>query len=563
MFFNSSNSREKGNLNKFSSFASLNFNLTSNKLRDLLTWEPKVHLKQPLLNLHPSLITHALNANKLIVDYMDNDIIDTGKTSVSEISNLDIERVASLVSLGCQVSNQEIRDEIYCQLIKQTTGNISRTSCLRGYQLILSCLAGFSPSQELTPFLSSHLHVGCFGGALISRRIVRLAESCLRALKMVNILGSRSWGLTRSEIITIISETNGISMKVWFTKNQGIDIIVDSWTTIKELTITACDKLGIDCSPIMTLCLISTSSDEQLEAKSASCRGVLNTAFNHLYRHYIKVQPPPSEVTKCQLDSLFGAEKRRETFDLSGKVGRALDNFLQIYDLSQLEISSGHYLNSSEYCMEQAHARKQSSNFNFRQCLSSTFRIMLRDKKNAIPMKTENEVVLKMQLVIWIFPHLGFYESPNSEVKANTSDYCKLFQCDYNEVKVYRDKWAEKPIVIFDEISTRLCNECHVTERKSRNRICWPRNMVARNVLFAQLTDVIADRRQEPVEDIDILRMAALIFAEQHQVIRSGAITVIPTIIVLNFVNYSSGEPWMSTRMPFSNQDERNSEMFF
>jgi hypothetical protein len=290
---------------------------------------------------------------------------------------------------------------------------------------------------------------------------------------------------------------------------------------------------------------------------------VLNTAFNHLYRHYIKVQPPASEVTKCQLDSLFGAEKRRETFDLSGKVGRALDNFLQIYDLSQLEISSGHYLNSSEYCMEQAHARKQSSNFNFRQCLSSTFRIMLRDKKNAIPMKTENEVVLKMQLVIWIFPHLGFYESPNSEVKANTSDYCKLFQCDYNEVKVYRDKWAEKPIVIFDEISTRLCNECHVTERKSRNRICWPRNMVARNVLFAQLTDVIADRRQEPVEDIDILRMAALIFAEQHQVIRSGAITVIPTIIVLNFVNYSSGEPWMSTRMPFSNQDERNSEMFF
>jgi MyTH4 domain len=524
MFFNGSNSREKGNFNKFSSFASLNFNLTRNKLRDLLTWEPKMYLKQPLLNLHPSLITHALNANKIIVDYTDSDTIDTGKTSVSEISNLDIERVSNLVSLGCEVSSQEVRDEIYCQLIKQTTGNMNRTSYLRGYQLILSCLAAFSPSQELTPFLSSHLHVGCLGGAVISRQIVRLAESCLRALKMVKILGSRSWGLTRSEIVTIISETSGISMKVWFSKSQGIDIIVDSWTTIKELTIAACDKLGIDCSPIMTLCLISTSPDEQLEANSASCRGVLNTAYNHLYRHYIKLKDPVGDVIKCPMNALFGVEKRRETFDLSGKVGRALDDFLQILDLSQLEISSGYYLNISEYCVEQAHARKPPSNFNFLQCLSSTCSIMLREKKHAIPEKTDDEVVLRMHLVIWIFPHVGFYESPNSEVKVNTSGHCKLFQCDYDAIKIYRDKWAEKSIVIFDEFSTRLCDECHISERESttRNRICWPLNMVARNVLFAQLTDVIADKRPEHIEDIDTLRMIALKFAEQHQVIRSG-----------------------------------------
>lgn len=531
MFFNSSNSRENGNLNNFTSFASINYNLKRNKLSDLLTWEPKSQLKQPLLNLHPSLTAHALNANKLIIEFMNSGTIGTERVNISEVSDLDIERVSSLVNLGCQISNEEIKDEIYCQLIKQTTGNINRTSCLRGYQLILSCLAGFSPSQVLTPFLLSHLHVGCFGGALLSRRIVKVAESCLRALKVVNILGSRTWGLTRSEIRTIITESSGIYMKVWFSKNQSIDIVVDSWTTIKELTVAACDKLGIDCSQIMTLCLISTSPDEHLEAKSASCRGVLDTAFNHLYRHYTKLQPRVDGAVKWQLDSLFRVVQRRETFNLSAKVRRALDNILQIYDLRQLEISSGYYLNASEHCTDQVHARKRSSTFNFRQCLSSSLRIMHREKRSTTSV---DEVVLKMKLVIWIFPDVGFYESPSSDVKATMSDHCKLFQRDYDEVKVYRDKWADKPSVIFDEFSTRLCDECHVTEREStmRNRICWPSNVVARNVLFAQLTDIIADKEQEPVEDTDILRMAALIFAEQHQVIRPIVSAFVFTIIV-------------------------------
>lgn len=534
MFFNSSNSRENGHLNNFTSFASLNYNLKSNKLIDLLTWEPKSPLKQPLLNLHPSLIAHALNANKLIIEYMNSDTIGREKMRVSDVSNLDIERVSSLVNLGCQTSNEEIKDEIYCQLIKQTTGNINRTSCLRGYQLILSCLAGFSPSQELTPFLLSHLHVGCFGGALLSRRIVKTAESCLRALKVVNILGSRSWGLTRSEIITIITESSGIYMKVWFSKNQSIDIIVDSWTTIKELTVAACDKLGIDCSQVMTLCLISTSPDEHLEAKSASCRGVMDAAFNHLYRHYIKLQPRVDGVVKWQLDSLFRGAQSRETLNLSAKVRRALDNFLQIYDLSQLEISSGYYLNTLEHCTNQVRARDRFSTFKFRQCLSSTLRIMHGEKKYTLSVQADKEVVLKMQLVIWIFPDVGIYELPSSDVKGTMSDHCKLFQRDYDQVKVYRDKWADKPFVIFDEFSTRLCDECHVTEREStmRNRICWPSNVVARNVLFAQLTDIIADKGQEPVEDIDILRMAALIFAEQHQVIRPIVSAFVFTIVV-------------------------------
>ena len=519
MHFSSSNSRGNGNFNNFSSFASINFNLSKSKLSDLVTWEPKLQLKQPLLNLHPSLIIEALNANRLIVHFMESDATSE-QISASEIPNLDVERVSSLVKLGCQVSSEEIKDEIYCQLMKQTTRNFNRTSCLRGYQLILSCLAGFAPSQKLEPLLQYHLQVGCLGGALLSRRIVRLAESCIRALKMIKILGSRTWGLTRSEIITIISESNGLSIKVWFSKSQTIDIMVDSWTTVKELTAAVCDKLGIDCSSIMTLCLTSTSSDGQFEANSASCRGVLNTAFNHLHRHYVKLKPRASDlVIKWQLDSPFGRRKGTETLNLSARVERALDSCLQVHVLGQLEIPRGFYLNTSEHGTEQIHAARRMPKFDLRLCLSSTFHLMKRTKKPSIPFKAADEVVLKMQLVIWIFPQRGFYESSKTEMKTSMTDHCKLIQRDYEEVKVYHDKWAEKPIAIFDETSTRLFYECHIAEGEAsmRNRICWPSNGAARKVLYAQLTDVTADRRQVPVEDIEILRMTALILAE-HQV---------------------------------------------
>ena len=66
------------------------------------------------------------------------------------------------VSLGYEVvlvgvNERVMRDEILCQLIKQTTENRNQASLLLGLKLLYLCLSTFAPSPALSPFILSHL----------------------------------------------------------------------------------------------------------------------------------------------------------------------------------------------------------------------------------------------------------------------------------------------------------------------------------------------------------------------------------------------------------------------
>ncbi|ETO03605.1 hypothetical protein RFI_33797, partial [Reticulomyxa filosa] len=50
-------------------------------------------------------------------------------------------------------SEQELRNEIYCQLIKQLTNNPKNQSITRGWNAMILCLYTFPPSQELENYL--------------------------------------------------------------------------------------------------------------------------------------------------------------------------------------------------------------------------------------------------------------------------------------------------------------------------------------------------------------------------------------------------------------------------
>ena len=62
----------------------------------------------------------------------------------------------------------QLRDELYMQLVKQTTMNPNQTSLLFGWELMTNCLSFFPPSQKLFPFLVeyifSHLTTDSNGG---------------------------------------------------------------------------------------------------------------------------------------------------------------------------------------------------------------------------------------------------------------------------------------------------------------------------------------------------------------------------------------------------------------
>jgi hypothetical protein len=103
--------------------------------------------------------------------------------------------IQDLVQMG--IDNNGIRDEIYCQLIKQTTNNPKKESNLRGWEILVYICGSFSPSGELIPTLYSHIESGLTSG---DSDIVKYATMCQERNKEVCEKGSRMYAPSTDEI---------------------------------------------------------------------------------------------------------------------------------------------------------------------------------------------------------------------------------------------------------------------------------------------------------------------------------------------------------------------------
>ncbi|KAJ8011282.1 hypothetical protein DPEC_G00056530 [Dallia pectoralis] len=83
-------------------------------------------------------------------------LIGEGRTLDRPMS--DLEKLHTIV--GYALSRPDIRDEIYCQIIKQLVNNKNQTSSLRGWVLMSICLGIFPPTELLMQYLESFLEVG-------------------------------------------------------------------------------------------------------------------------------------------------------------------------------------------------------------------------------------------------------------------------------------------------------------------------------------------------------------------------------------------------------------------
>jgi hypothetical protein len=171
--------------------------------------------------------------------------------------------VQELITLG--IENPPLRDEIYCQLIKQTTVNPKIDSLHNGWHLINLCVGCFLPSQEFIQFLSDYItemstSVVDIGSAEIATRaLARLREISVKetrkyppceleisavrvSIKKIVIFGSLSFSAEFSFLET--QNNNPFITKIFLLDGTIKSIHVTSTTTIKEATQDLNGKYG-------------------------------------------------------------------------------------------------------------------------------------------------------------------------------------------------------------------------------------------------------------------------------------------------------------------------------
>ncbi|KAJ6593642.1 hypothetical protein B0H19DRAFT_1091383 [Mycena capillaripes] len=182
----------------------------------MMTWQ-KAPLHSPLLTLHRSLGKDAVKVFKVIQHIMgdrdrdkpvgvrmanDNHVSTVASINASTTSlagNAAGIREEERWLLGEGISHGELRDEIYCQTMKQLTGNPNPESVFKGWQLLCVLLITFPPSKNFETYLRSFIqqHTTHQEG-----RVDVMAKYCVKRLTFIAKKGPRGKPPASAEIET-------------------------------------------------------------------------------------------------------------------------------------------------------------------------------------------------------------------------------------------------------------------------------------------------------------------------------------------------------------------------
>ena len=220
---------------KFSEYAEAYFNLNRKGLfggattvEKILSWK-KENIKTSLKKMPTKDLENvATQCFKNITGYM-------GDRS----SRKDDGGHAEKVIKTCLSASEEVRDEIYCQLVKQTTRNPSPESVKKGWQLLSVCAGSFSPSASLLPYLVTHCR-----GFFQDPAIGSLAKRAVGALVRSSEIGPRRETPLAMEV-QAMAELKPVMMRVYYMDGTFTMLPCCSWTTASDLNKMMAFKLGV------------------------------------------------------------------------------------------------------------------------------------------------------------------------------------------------------------------------------------------------------------------------------------------------------------------------------
>lgn len=153
-----------------------------------------------------------------------------------------------------------IRDEVYCQIIKQVTSHPNRrsSSCRHGWELLSICAGFFPPSETFEPYLRKFVQTYSSDPNTEFHEIAKKSESKIRAIKK---FGPRKYPPTQEEIFE--PQGRHLFVKVIFPDDSVKAVEILSSTTGKEFTDSICARLGLDHPEEFSL-FVSTKGKEYM-----------------------------------------------------------------------------------------------------------------------------------------------------------------------------------------------------------------------------------------------------------------------------------------------------------
>lgn len=138
-----------------------------------------------------------------------------------------------------------LRDEIYCQLIKQTTSNKSERaeSCARGWRLLVICTAFIKPSEVFERYLRSYLQTNAFTP---QREFRDQGLICLRNLKQTMRHGGRRELPDVTELAAVIGGKYTKIQKLYLPGERTKSIKINAVTVVADVVRQMCEKMEVE-----------------------------------------------------------------------------------------------------------------------------------------------------------------------------------------------------------------------------------------------------------------------------------------------------------------------------
>jgi len=216
-----------------------------------IAWQ-KDKLKTALHHFESKNLVHdALIAHQNIMCYMGD------KPTKDSTANA---RKIFAITVSCP---EEMRDEVFCQLVKQTNNNPDTTSTERGWELMAICAGLFPPSSKLEKYLLSYVRRGTM--STLSPKVTKMAEYVMLRLQKSIELGPRKEIPTDMEI-AVVREIGPLTVRVHMLDGQVIPLEAEAWTTVGDFNTAMAKRLKIqDPTPFSTFEIDNEDVERGLE----------------------------------------------------------------------------------------------------------------------------------------------------------------------------------------------------------------------------------------------------------------------------------------------------------